>query len=69
MINTLAQPPALPAPPPAALASIAPSASDLANTARTDRYEASLQSAREIAKQDPKIVAQIVQDWVAANGQ
>ncbi|HET7158625.1 MAG TPA: flagellar basal-body MS-ring/collar protein FliF, partial [Burkholderiales bacterium] len=67
MINTLAQPPALPAPSPVAVSSSEPSAEELANTARTDRYEASLQSARGIAKQDPKVVAQVVQDWVGGN--
>jgi flagellar M-ring protein FliF len=34
-----------------------------------DRYEATLQSAKQIAKQDPKIVANVVKDWVAGNEQ
>jgi flagellar M-ring protein FliF len=33
------------------------------------RYENSLQTARQIAKQDPKIVANVVKDWVAGNEQ
>jgi len=32
-------------------------------------YEHSLQTARQIAKQDPKIVANVVKDWVAGNEQ
>ncbi|MGZ8229548.1 MAG: flagellar basal-body MS-ring/collar protein FliF [Burkholderiales bacterium] len=32
-------------------------------------YENSLQTARQIAKQDPKIVANVVKDWVAGNEQ
>jgi len=34
-----------------------------------DRYENNLRGAREIAKQDPKIVAHVVKDWVAGNEQ
>jgi flagellar M-ring protein FliF len=34
-----------------------------------DRYENNLRNAREIAKQDPKIVAHVVKDWVAGNEQ
>jgi flagellar M-ring protein FliF len=36
---------------------------------QTQRYENSLQTARQIAKQDPKIVANVVKDWVAGNEQ
>jgi flagellar M-ring protein FliF len=34
-----------------------------------DRYENNLRSAREIAKQDPKMVAHVVKEWVAGNEQ
>jgi flagellar M-ring protein FliF len=34
---------------------------------RRDSYENNLRNAREIAKQDPKIVAHVVKDWVAGN--
>ena len=34
-----------------------------------DRYENNLRSARQLAKQDPKIVAHVVKDWVAGNEQ
>ncbi|MDB5904116.1 MAG: flagellar M-ring protein FliF [Betaproteobacteria bacterium] len=34
-----------------------------------DRYETTLQSAKQIARQDPKIVANVVKDWVAGNEQ
>jgi flagellar M-ring protein FliF len=36
---------------------------------QTQRYENSLQTARQLAKQDPKIVANVVKDWVAGNEQ
>jgi flagellar M-ring protein FliF len=32
-----------------------------------DPYETNLHSARQLAKQDPKIVAHVVKDWVASN--
>lgn len=64
VLNNLARPPALPAPvmdltAAAALAAPAPPP--------PDRYEISLQNARQLAKQDPKMVAHVVQDWVARN--
>jgi flagellar M-ring protein FliF len=34
-----------------------------------DRYENNLRNARQLAKQDPKIVAHVVKDWVAGNEQ
>jgi flagellar M-ring protein FliF len=43
-----------PAPPPAA---------------EPGRYENSLESARQIARQDPKLVAHVVKGWVSGNGQ
>ena len=35
----------------------------------SDRYQSSLQNAKQIAKQDPKMVAHVVKDWVAGNEQ
>jgi flagellar M-ring protein FliF len=32
-----------------------------------DRYETSMESAKQIAKQDPKVVANVVKTWVGAN--
>jgi flagellar M-ring protein FliF len=34
-----------------------------------DRYETTLSSAKQIAKEDPKIVANVVKQWVAGNEQ
>lgn len=68
VINNLARPPALPAP----AVDITGSAAALAAPALSpppDRYESTLQNARQIAKQDPKMVAHVVQDWVARNEQ
>jgi flagellar M-ring protein FliF len=53
---------------------LAPSVELLPNTPtpslqHTQRYENSLQTARQLAKQDPKIVANVVKDWVAGNEQ
>jgi flagellar M-ring protein FliF len=39
------------------------------NLLQAQRYENSLQTARQLAKQDPKIVANVVKDWVAGNEQ
>jgi len=46
-----------------------PSASASPALPQEVRYESSLQTARQIAKQDPKIVANVVKDWVAGNEQ
>jgi flagellar M-ring protein FliF len=37
--------------------------------AKPDRYDASLENAKQIVKQDPKVVANVVKNWVAGNGQ
>ena len=37
--------------------------------AQPDRYETALDSAKQIAKQDPKVVANVVKNWVAGNEQ
>ena len=63
-----------PAPPPvellpAAAASAESPAPQHQGPQTGDRYENNLRSARELAKQDPKIVAHVVKDWVAGNEQ
>jgi flagellar M-ring protein FliF len=63
MIASLARPPT-PAP-----VELLPSAQPHPSLQQSDRYEHSIQTARQIAKQDPKIVANVVKDWVAGNEQ
>ncbi|HZN25013.1 MAG TPA: flagellar basal-body MS-ring/collar protein FliF [Burkholderiales bacterium] len=72
MAKNLARLPALaPAPvdllPPAANATAGAAAQP--QQQEGDRYENALRNARQIAKQDPKIVAHVVKDWVAGNEQ
>jgi flagellar M-ring protein FliF len=68
IIGNLSRPPAPPAPPVELLEGPAvPDAS--ARKPQHDRYESTLQSAKQIAKQDPQIVANVVKDWVAGNEQ
>ena len=55
--------------PPAQLAGPVEDAIELAAPARPDRYETSLESSKQIAKQDPKVVANVVKNWVAGNEQ
>jgi flagellar M-ring protein FliF len=65
IMKNLASPPALPAPLAAeVLLADAPIA---LSSPKIDRYETALHSAKQIAKQDPKIVANVVKDWVAGN--
>jgi flagellar M-ring protein FliF len=66
MVQNLARAPALPAPTPSVelLAGGQPPPAPQ----QPDRYEATLQSAREIARQDPKMVAHVVKEWVNGNG-
>ena len=42
--------------------------SEAALTPSTPSYEQSLQTARQIAQQEPKIVASVVKEWVNSNG-
>jgi flagellar M-ring protein FliF len=67
MAKNLARPPA-PAPAPALLPAAAPEAANLLpQQQQGDPYENSLRNARQIARQDPKVVANVVKDWVASN--
>ncbi len=64
----------VPAPAPVELLPANPDASEGAVTQvqpeqQGDRYENNLRNARQLAKQDPKIVAHVVKDWVAGNEQ
>ena len=63
MAKTFSHPPALPAPSVELLGAAQPAPAPQ----QSDRYEASLQSARQIAKQDPKMVAHVVKEWVSGN--
>ncbi|HEV7804141.1 MAG TPA: flagellar basal-body MS-ring/collar protein FliF [Burkholderiales bacterium] len=66
MIQNLARPPGSTPPPQLALVpNPALGAPTLAPKA--ELYQSSLQNARQIAKQDPKIVANVVKDWVGGN--
>jgi flagellar M-ring protein FliF len=67
MAKNLARPPAAPAAPllPAATGegvAVVPQ-----QQAQGDPYENSLRTARQIAREDPKVVAHVVKDWVAGN--
>jgi len=61
MVKNLARVPALPG---TQLELLAGPAGAAALAPPVDRYEASLTSARQIAKQDPKMVAHVVKNWV-----
>jgi flagellar M-ring protein FliF len=61
MVRNLARVPVLPG---AQLEALAGPGGALALAPPVDRYEASLTSARQIAKQDPKMVAHVVKNWV-----
>jgi flagellar M-ring protein FliF len=67
VIGNLSRPPGPPAPPVELLD--APVAPEAPQRPQIDRYETTLQSAKQIARQDPKIVANVVKDWVAGNEQ
>ena len=62
MVANLTRVPALPV-------NMLPSAPSPVGLPQEVRYENSLQTARQIAKQDPKIVANVVKDWVSGNEQ
>jgi flagellar M-ring protein FliF len=67
MAKNLARPQALPATP-----LLTAAGADAAHTLppqeqQGDPFENSLRSARQIARQDPKVVANVVKDWVASN--
>jgi len=63
MAKNLARVPALPGSAPVELLS-APAGEPQEQAKPLDRYEASLASARQIARQDPKMVAHVVKNWV-----
>ena len=67
MAKSLARPPAPPATP-----LLAAAGADAAHTLppqeqQGDPFESSLRNARQIARQDPKVVANVVKDWVSSN--
>jgi len=62
MAKNLSRPPVLPAAP--ALELLPDGAPVAGALQHTDRYEAAVQTARQIAKQDPKVVANVVKNWV-----
>jgi flagellar M-ring protein FliF len=61
MVKNLARVPVLPG---TQLEALPGTAGAIALAPPVDRYEASLTSARQIAKQDPKMVAHVVKNWV-----
>ena len=64
MVKNLARPPALPA---GTELELLASAAGAGNAQPADAYQASLQSARQIANQDPKMVAHVVKNWVGGH--
>jgi flagellar M-ring protein FliF len=66
VMKNLARVPEPPAPPVELLPSPEPiePQPEAAPPARLDRYQTTVESARQIAKQDPKIVADVVKGWV-----
>jgi flagellar M-ring protein FliF len=66
MAKNLAQPRPLPPPAPS-VELLAGAQAPAAAPQQPDRYEATLQSARDIARQDPKMVAHVVKEWVNGN--
>ncbi len=67
IMYNLARPPALPAPPMPLLANEAETTPP--PNPQIERYQTTLQNAKQIAQQDPKVVANVVKDWVAGNEQ
>ncbi len=62
MARNLSRPPELP---PSPQLELLPSAGGVTGLLpQGDRYDASVQTARQIAKQDPKVVANVVKNWV-----
>ena len=61
MVKTLASPPA---PPPGPDVALLAGPADAVAIPELDRYGAAVQNARQIAKQDPKAVANVVKNWV-----
>ena len=62
ILRNLTRPPAPPAPPVGLLPAAEPEGA--AAPPKPDRYEVTLENAKQIAKQDPAIVANVVKDWV-----
>jgi flagellar M-ring protein FliF len=75
MAKNLAKPPQLPGPAGELLPAVEPGSGGATGVAVAeleavpDRYQTSLQNAREIARQDPRIVANVVKEWVNSNEQ
>jgi flagellar M-ring protein FliF len=65
MLRTFATPPE---PPPELLAAPDEDFHEEANEKAGATYEANLQSAKTIARQDPKLVANVVRGWVTNDG-